>query len=213
MNKRKSPVESGLKRFLDVSLGLIVLIMLAPLLIVLSLVIAVSIGRPVFFRQQRPGLNGKTFTLYKFRTMTDEKSDAGELLPDCQRLTRLGSVLRVTSVDELPELMNVIKGDMSLVGPRPLLMQYIPYYTQRESLRNTVRPGITGWAQINGRNTVSWGQRLEMDVWYIENWSLMLDIKILIRTITTVIRRDGVSVDSYETEKDLDEERREAMNA
>ncbi|MBE0575222.1 MAG: sugar transferase [Desulfuromonadales bacterium] len=211
MVERISPINSVAKRCLDLFLGSIAIVLFSPLLTLVALFVAVRLGRPVLFVQQRPGLNGKPFTLYKFRTMTDERNEDGELLSDQQRLTRLGSFLRGTSIDELPELFNVLKGEMSLVGPRPLLMQYLPYYSSRESLRNSVRPGITGWAQVHGRNFISWDQRLEMDVWYIENWSLLHDIKILLKTISTVVRREGVSVDSYVSERDLDEERRDSL--
>ena len=212
MVKRISPIDSVTKRSMDLFLGLFAIVMLAPLLAMLSLMVAVFIGRPIFFRQLRPGLNGLSFTLYKFRTMTEKKDECGELLPDRLRLTRLGAMLRGPKSNWTTTFVLVVKGEMSLIGPRPLLLQYMPYYTEREYLRNTVRPGITGWAQVWGRNTVSWDQRLEMDVWYIENWSILLDIRILFRTIITVIRKEGVSVDSYEIEKDLDEERREAMS-
>lgn len=169
----------------------------APALLVLggvvSLLVAMSLGRPVFFRQTRPGLHGKPFQMLKFRTMTNERDEHGNLLPDAQRLTRFGRFLRATSLDELPELWNVLKGDMSLVGPRPLLMEYLPLYSERQARRHEVRPGITGWAQVNGRNALSWEEKFELDVWYVENRSFWLDIRILVLTLWKVIRREGIS--------------------
>jgi len=158
--------------------ALVGLIILSPVMLVVAVVVYVSMGPPVLFKQERAGLNGRPFMLYKFRTMLDLRDEHGNLLPDEKRLTRVGRFLRNWSLDELPEFWNVLKGDMSLVGPRPLLMEYLPFYTEREKLRHSVKPGITGWAQINGRNLLSWNERLEMDVWYVENWSILLDIKI-----------------------------------
>jgi sugar transferase EpsL len=169
------------------------------LLIVISLVILIQIGRPVLFIQMRPGLNGKPFYMYKFRTMTDETDEQGNLLPDELRLTRLGKFLRSTSLDELPELFNVIKGDMSLVGPRPLLMQYLERYTPEQARRHEVKPGITGWAQINGRNAITWEEKFVLDVWYVDNWSLWLDMKILAMTLVKVFRREGISAEGEAT--------------
>lgn len=196
-----------LKRMTDLALAVPALILLLPLLTLLAALVWIKLGRPVMFVQQRPGLGGKPFKLYKFRTMTDTKSRDGRLLPDGERLTPLGRVLRRTSLDELPALYNVIRGDLSLVGPRPLLMRYLPYYTEREHLRHTVKPGITGWAQIHGRNYLPWNERLACDVWYVENWSFWLDIKILIRTVVKVVTREGVSPDPDKVESDLDLER------
>lgn len=184
------------------------LVFIWPLLVLLTCLVWAQLGRPVLFVQQRSGLHGKPLRLYKFRTMTDARSCDGLLLPDAERLTPLGKFLRRTSLDELPELFNVIKGDLSLVGPRPLFVRYLPYFTEREQLRHTVKPGITGWAQINGRNYLSWDERLALDVWYVENWSLWLDFKILMRTVVKVIAREGVSADPDEVETDLDQERR-----
>ena len=150
-------------------------------------------GGPIFFTQKRPGLDEVPFLLYKFRTMTDERDEEGNLLPDDQRLTWVGGFVRKFSLDEFPQLWNVIKGDMSLVGPRPLLMQYLSLYSERHKRRHSVRPGITGWAQVNGRNTVSWSEKFELDLWYVENWSLWLDVKILFMTVLKVIKREGIS--------------------
>jgi len=162
----------------------------------------------VVFRQTRPGRDGEPFTIFKFRTMADGLDADGQLLPDADRLTRLGRVLRTTSLDELPELWNVIRGDMSLVGPRPLLVRYTPFLREEERLRLAVRPGITGWAQVNGRNNAAWDERLALDVWYVRNWSLALDLKILARTVRGVLRGDGVVVDPSSTLANLDDERR-----
>jgi lipopolysaccharide/colanic/teichoic acid biosynthesis glycosyltransferase len=167
-----------------------------------------KLGSPVFFRQTRPGLYGRPFEMVKFRTMTDARGADGELLPDAERLTSLGRLLRSTSLDELPELWNVLKGDMSIVGPRPLLTQYLPYYTEYERVRFLVRPGITGWAQINGRNLARWDKRLSLDVWYVTNQSLVLDTKIIAGTLIKVFKRDGVAVDPSAVMLNLDDERR-----
>lgn len=196
-----------LKRVFDLVVAVPSVIILSPLLVLIGFLIRLKIGSPVFFRQVRPGLRGRPFTIYKFRTMTGERGKDGNLLPDSERLTRLGRFLRKTSMDELPELFNVIKGDMSIIGPRPLLMRYLPFYTVREMKRHNVRPGITGLAQVSGRNQLPWGKRLELDVKYVENMSLLLDIKILIITIFSVIKRKGVAVYSNSVETDLDVER------
>ncbi len=193
------------KRMLDLLLLLTLAPVLLPLLAFLAILVRVDIGQPVFFGQERPGRFGKPFTLYKFRTMTDARDSDGRLLPDGQRLTRFGRFLRSTSMDELPELFNVLKGDMSLVGPRPLLMKYLPYFTKREKLRHSVYPGITGWAQIHGRNYLPWDQRLAMDVWYAENWSLRLDLKILAITLWKVLCREKVAPDTDVVEPYLDQ--------
>lgn len=199
------------KRMMDLMLVILGLVFIGPVLALVAGLVWVQHGRPIFFSQQRPGFGGKAFRLYKFRTMTDERDSDGKLLPDGQRLTHFGRILRNTSLDELPELFNVIKGDMNLVGPRPLLLRYLPYYTQRELLRHSIKPGITGWAQIHGRNYLPWEERLALDVWYVENRSLWLDFKILLRTIVIVIKRDGVSADPDEVETDLDQERRDKI--
>jgi sugar transferase EpsL len=195
------------KRALDLAIAVPAFIFLLPIMALIAVLIRFVIGTPVLFRQERPGLHGKPFIMFKFRTMTDARDAHGRLLPDGERLTSLGSFLRKTSLDELPELFNILRGDLSLVGPRPLLMQYLPYFTPRESLRHAVRPGLTGWAQVNGRNHLSWDKRLALDVWYVENWSLALDLRILVRTLSTVIRREGVAVDTDTVETYLDQER------
>ena len=158
-----------------------------------------DMGRPIIFTQQRPGLSGKPFTIYKFRTMNDERDAQGNLLPDEQRLTRFGKFLRKTSLDELPELFNVLKGDMSLVGPRPLLMEYLPLYSAEQARRHEVKPGITGWAQINGRNTLAWEDKFNLDVWYVDHLSFWLDVKILFITLLKVFKREGISQDGQAT--------------
>ncbi len=184
---------SNTKRTLDVVTATILLCILSPLLLVLMFLVRWKLGSPVFFKQQRPGRGGQPFLMVKFRTMTDARDANGELLSDGQRLTRFGKLLRATSLDELPELWNVIRGEMSLVGPRPLLMQYLPLYSPEQSRRHDVRPGITGWAQVNGRNALSWEEKFAFDVWYVENLSLWLDCKILWLTVFRVIRSDGIS--------------------
>ena len=188
-----------IKRSFDIFTSGLGLIILSPLLMIISLIIFIQMGRPVLFIQMRPGLNGKPFCMYKFRTMTNEKDEQGNLLPDELRLTRLGRFLRSTSLDELPELFNVIKGDMSLVGPRPLLMQYLERYTPEQARRHEVKPGITGWAQINGRNAITWEEKFVLDVWYVDNWSLWLDMKILAMTLVKVFRREGISAEGEAT--------------
>ncbi|AKH17011.1 hypothetical protein SY84_07990 [Deinococcus soli (ex Cha et al. 2016)] len=169
------------------------LVVLGGPLILLALLVRFKLGSPVLFKQVRPGLAGQPFTMYKFRTMTDERAPNGELLPDSVRLTRFGRWLRATSLDELPELWNVLRGDMSLVGPRPLLMSYLPLYSERQFRRHDVRPGVTGWAQVNGRNALSWDEKFERDVWYVENHSLALDARILMMTVQKVFQREGIS--------------------
>lgn len=188
-----------LKRFLDIVVSLAALIILSPILLLVAILVARNLGRPVLFKQVRPGLQGKPFTILKFRTMRDATDEHGNRLPDSERLTPFGRRLRSTSLDELPELINVLRGDMSLVGPRPLIMAYLDRYSERQARRNEVRPGITGWAQVNGRNAVGWDERFEMDVWYVDNHSLWLDMKILWLTVLTVLRRDGVSAEGHAT--------------
>jgi len=184
---------SPAKRILDVVLASALVLATAPLLLAIGFMVFVDLGRPVLFRQVRPGLCGKPFSLVKFRTMLDLRDNEGQLLPNQARLTRFGKFLRSTSLDELPELWNVLAGHMSLVGPRPLLMEYLPLYNERQARRHEVRPGITGWAQVNGRNTVPWEERFEMDVWYVENRTLWLDVRILASTIGRILTRDGIS--------------------
>ena len=181
------------KRIFDVVAATLLLILFAPILVLFCILIRIFIGTPIFFKQLRPGLNEKPFVLYKFRTMLDTNDNRGNLLSDGERLTRFGKWLRSLSIDELPELINVIKGDMSLVGPRPLLMAYLPYYTEEQRLRHAVRPGITGWAQINGRNTVTWQKKFALDVWYVANCSFILDMKILFLTLFKIVKREGIN--------------------
>jgi sugar transferase EpsL len=161
--------------------------------VIIAILVRIKLGSPILFCQQRPGLNGKSFHIYKFRTMTDSRDQNGDPLPDHIRLTDFGKFLRSTSLDELPELFNVVKGEMSLVGPRPLLMQYLPLYSEEQSRRHDVRPGITGWAQINGRNLLSWDDKFRLDIWYVSNHSIWLDIKILLLTIKTIFKHDGIT--------------------
>jgi lipopolysaccharide/colanic/teichoic acid biosynthesis glycosyltransferase len=182
-----------MKRAIDFLFASIGLIALSIPLACLMLIIRMKLGSPIFFKQIRPGLNAKPFKMVKFRTMTDQRDSDGVLLPDALRLTRFGRLLRSTSIDELPELWNVLKGDMSLVGPRPLLMQYLPRYSKKQARRHEVRPGITGWAQINGRNTLSWEQKFELDVWYVDNYNLCLDIRIIATTVLKVILRESIN--------------------
>jgi lipopolysaccharide/colanic/teichoic acid biosynthesis glycosyltransferase len=184
---------------MDIALSSIGLLLLAPLALVLAMLVRARFGSPVLFRQERPGLHGKPFTILKFRTMTDECDESGNLLPDDRRLTRFGRFLRASSMDELPELWNVLRGDMSLVGPRPLLMEYLPLYTTEQARRNEVRPGITGWAQVNGRNALNWEEKFKLDVWYVDNQSLWLDLKILFLTVKKVLVREGISGEGHAT--------------
>ena len=188
-----------LKQIIDYGAALIGLLLLSPVLIGIAVIIRIIMGKPVLFRQTRPGRDGKPFTMLKFRSMKDIRDDNGALLPDSERLTKFGDFLRSTSLDELPELINVIKGDMSLVGPRPLLMEYLDRYSSEQVRRHEVRPGITGWAQVNGRNTLSWTKRFEHDVWYVDNWSMWLDIKIIWLTIVKVLAREGISAQDHVT--------------
>jgi len=185
--------KNSIKRFFDLVVADPSVIILSPLLIFIGILVRLKIGSPVFFRQVRPGLYGKPFTIYKFRTMTDKRDKDGNLLPDRARLTRLGHFLRKTSMDELPEFFNVINGNMSIVGPRPLLMQYLDRYTPEQARRHEVRPGITGWAQVNGRNAISWEDKFKLDVWYVDNWSLWLDVRIIAMTVMKVLKREGIN--------------------
>lgn len=181
------------KRLLDIILASLILIVLSPLMLIISILVVIQHGFPILFRQKRPGLHGEIFTLYKFRTMRDLFDKKGRPLPDSQRLTKLGRFLRSTSLDELPELFNIIKGEMSLVGPRPLLIAYLPLYNQEQARRHEVLPGLTGWAQVHGRNVLTWEEKFELDVWYVDHWSLWLDIRIIGMTIIKVLRREGIS--------------------
>lgn len=187
------------KRAVDVLGSLSALVLLSPLLCVLCVLVRTKLGSPVIFKQERPGKNGRIFTLYKFRTMTDERDENGELLPDEIRLTRFGKLLRALSLDELPEFVNILRGDMSFVGPRPLLVRYLPLYNKRQSMRHNVRPGLTGLAQVNGRNLLTWEEKFEWDVKYVENISLWLDVKILFRTVLNVLKREGISSETSAT--------------
>ncbi len=187
------------KRLFDLGLAWSALVVLAPLLVFLYVLVWSRLGDPVLFRQRRTGWHGEPFEIIKFRTMTNERDERGELLADAKRLTSLGQWLRSTSLDELPELWNVIRGEMSLIGPRPLLEEYLPLYNERQARRHEVRPGVTGWAQVNGRNATSWEERFEMDVWYVENRSFVLDLRILWRTFWIVIRQEGVSARGHVT--------------
>lgn len=188
-----------LKRIFDLLVTIVGLLLIWPLLLALGLFIRLNLGAPVFFRQMRPGRHGKPFMMYKFRTMTDARDSNGTLLPDSARMTPLGRFLRSSSLDELPELVNVLKGDMSLVGPRPLLMQYLPLYTRRQARRHEVRPGITGWAQVNGRNAIGWEEKFELDIWYLDNRSFWLDLRILLMTLKKVFVREGISQEGRAT--------------
>lgn len=182
-----------MKRSIDVSGSIIGLLLFSPIIAVTALLVRLLIGSPIIFKQQRPGLHGRPFFMYKFRTMTDERDAKGELLPDKERVTSLGKAIRKLSIDELPQLWNVLKGDMSFVGPRPLLMEYLPLYNERQAKRHEVRPGITGWAQVNGRNSISWQEKFELDVWYVENHSLFLDLKVIWLTLLMVVKSEGIN--------------------
>ena len=188
-----------MKRFFDFFTSFIAVFLLLPVMALVAWQIRSKLGSPVLFRQERPGLNGEPFEMFKFRTMLDAVDAAGNPLPDSERMTPFGSFLRSSSLDELPELWNVLKGDMSLVGPRPLLMEYLPLYSPEQYRRHEVRPGVTGWAQINGRNALSWDEKFKMDVWYVDNRSFWLDLKIIFLTIKKVLVRDGISADGEAT--------------
>ncbi|MCP5047323.1 MAG: sugar transferase [bacterium] len=192
-------MKNLIKRVMDILIALPVLVIFSPVMVVITVVILLDSGFPVFFRQQRPGLNEEPFVLVKFRTMKNTCDEKGELLPDGQRLTGVGKWLRKLSLDELPQFLNVLKGEMSVVGPRPLLMEYLPLYNERQKMRHWVRPGITGWAQVNGRNAVNWQERFQLDVWYVENRSLALDFKILVMTFFKVLKREGISSEGNAT--------------
>lgn len=196
------------KRVMDIIGSLMGLILVSPIILVISLMVYLTMGRPIFFKQVRPGLYGKPFTIYKFRTMLDLRDKNGNLLPDEKRLTPFGNLLRKFSIDELPELWNVLKGDMSLVGPRPLLIEYMPYFTEHEKLRFTLKPGITGLAQVNGRNFMSWSARFENDIKYINNWNIRLDISILLITIKKTLLKEGFVENPNSIMLNFDEERR-----
>lgn len=187
------------KRLLDVTLSLLSLLLLWPLFILIGLLVRYKLGAPILFHQQRPGLSGKPFVLLKFRSMADEYDESGNLLSDSERLTRFGRLLRSTSLDELPELVNILRGEMSLVGPRPLLMDYLDRYTPEQARRHTVKPGLTGWVQVNGRNALSWEEKFALDIWYVDNLSFLLDLKILYLTVSQVVKREGISHEGQAT--------------
>lgn len=187
------------KRIFDFCFASMALLFLAPLIMVIALLVRFQLGSPIFFKQKRPKKNEKIFNMYKFRSMTNQCDTSGNLLPDEERLTAFGKWLRASSLDELPELFNVIKGDMSLVGPRPLLVKYLPLYSKKQRKRHLVKPGITGWAQVNGRNAISWEEKFELDLWYVKNMSFQLDLKILLQTVKTVLKREGIKSETSET--------------
>ena len=197
-----------IKRILDIILSLIAIIILTPIYLILSILVLIFMGWPIIFRQPRPGKNEKIFNMYKFRTMTNKKDKQGKLLPDNQRLNKFGKILRRTSLDELPELFNILIGDMSFVGPRPLLVKYLPYYTKKEHHRHDVRPGLTGWAQANGRNLLSWNARFKYDLEYVNNLSFKMDLKVIVRTIKVVFKSEGITDGKTETMTCLDEVRK-----
>ena len=203
--------EKYVKRLIDIVCSGGALIVLSPVLLITAILVRIKLGSPVVFTQERPGLHGKIFKLYKFRTMTDQKDENGNLLPDNVRLTSFGRKLRSTSLDELPELFNILKGDLSLVGPRPLLVSYLPYYTERENLRHSVRPGLSGLAQVSGRNFLGWDKRLAKDVEYVENISFWLDMKILFMTVKQVFMHEDIAVDTRTVETNFAEERKAKM--
>lgn len=187
------------KRCFDIIFSLTVLIILSPIFLIIAILIRINLGGPIFFTQERIGIYNRPFKMYKFRTMKDVKDSNGNLLSDNERLTKFGRSLRSTSLDELPEFLNILRGEMSLIGPRPLLVEYLPLYNGEQIKRHNMLPGITGWAQINGRNNISWAEKFKLDVWYVENWSLKLDIKIFFLTIDRVFKRDGINQSDEDT--------------
>ena len=207
MQKRSMIYSKYIKRLLDILISLTFIVLFSWLYLILVILVRVKLGSPVLFCQERPGYNEKIFTLYKFRTMTDKRDEKGNLLPDSERLTKFGSMLRSTSLDELPEMFNILKGDMSLIGPRPLLVEYLPYYTEEERLRHSVRPGLTGLAQVSGRNYLAWDKRLAKDVEYVNHISVVMDLRIIIKTIMVVFKKEDVSVDTNVVEGYLWDER------
>lgn len=207
----KTMYRKFFKRLLDILLSLCILVLLSPVYAVLIVLVRIKLGSPVFFKQERPGLNGEIFTLYKFRTMTDARDKDGKLLPDKDRLTSFGKFLRSSSLDELPEFFNILKGDMSFIGPRPLLVSYLPYYTERESLRHTVRPGLTGLAQVSGRNFIDWDRRLAKDVEYVEGLSLRMDLRVLFLSVKVVLCRSDVAEDTNQSEGNFARIRKERL--
>ena len=192
-------MQKFLKRFFDLLVAFLGLLLFSPVLFIVAILVRLFHGTPILFQQERPGYKGKPFFIYKFRTMTSRLAPDGSLLPDAERMTRFGRFLRTTSMDELPELLTILRGEMSLVGPRPLLMQYLPLYNDEQMRRHDVLPGMTGWAQINGRNNISWEEKFKLDLWYVDNWSFGLDIKILLKTFAKVFRREDVSMEGEAT--------------
>ncbi|MBD2184932.1 sugar transferase [Planktothrix sp. FACHB-1355] len=202
MATHQSPITQFnrlIKYVLDRLFAALALVVFSPFIVFVAIAIYLRMGRPIVFTQARPGKDGHIFTFYKFRTMTDDRDADGNLLPDVQRITAIGKFLRQTSLDELPQLWNVLKGDMSFVGPRPLLVEYLERYSPEQARRHDVMPGITGWAQINGRNSISWSEKFKLDVWYVDNWSLWLDLKILFLTIWKVVKKDGINQSAQDT--------------
>ncbi|HPU01815.1 MAG TPA: sugar transferase [Bacillota bacterium] len=191
--------EKYIKRALDIIFSFILIVILSPLLLVIAILVKINLGSPVLFKQSRPGLNERIFTIYKFRTMTDERDENGKLLPDHVRLTRFGRALRNSSLDELPELLNVLKGDMSFIGPRPLLVEYMPLYNEQQRRRHEVRPGISGLAQVSGRNAITWEEKFKYDIEYVEKISFLLDLKIFVKTIFRVLKREGINSSEFVT--------------
>jgi sugar transferase EpsL len=187
------------KRLFDLTFALIALVILSPIILATAILVRIFLGKPVLFKQQRPGYKGRPFFIYKFRSMTNRLSPDGSLLPDAERLTRFGRLLRSLSLDELPELFNIVRGEMSFVGPRPLLMEYLPLYSPKQARRHDVIPGLTGWAQVNGRNALDWPSRLAMDIWYMDHWSFWLDIKIILMTVWKAITREGINQEGQAT--------------
>ncbi len=209
--RKETVYKRFIKRPMDFILSLIAIIVLSPVLIIVAIFVRLKLGNPVLFKQKRPGLNEKIFTIYKFRTMTDDRDESGELLPDAVRLTKFGKFLRSTSLDELPELFNILKGDMSIVGPRPLVVQYLPYYTEEEKIRHSVRPGLSGLAQINGRNNTTWEQRFYYDLKYVNNITLMGDIEIIYKTIFKTVKRNDIGERGVDAPPDFHVYRQELM--
>lgn len=203
--------KAFVKRLLDIIISLCILIVLSPVLLVVAILVRTKLGSPILFKQERPGLNEKIFTMYKFRTMTDARDEKGELLPDKDRLTSFGKFLRASSLDELPEFFNILKGDMSFIGPRPLLVSYLPYYTKEESLRHTVRPGLTGLAQVSGRNFIDWDRRLAKDVEYVKGLSFAMDVKVLALTVKVVLGKSDVAEDTNQAEGNFAQIRKERL--
>ncbi|MBO5413808.1 MAG: sugar transferase [Clostridia bacterium] len=202
-----------IKRILDFILSLIALIVLSPLMLIIGILVRIKLGKPIIFKQKRPGKNEKIFTLYKFRTMTDEKDEEGNLLPDSERLTKFGKFLRSTSLDELPELINIIKGEMSIVGPRPLLVEYLPLYNEEQKHRHDVRPGLTGLAQISGRNSIEWEEKFEEDIEYINSITFIQDTKIILKTFVKVFKKDGINQEGNATMRKFEGTKKEKINA